>query len=74
MLFVDLVIPAPPLPVPLGDRGGLDDPLPPLPPPADYDTTPQSLEKGLVSVAATILLTAAAMSDQFLRVSSGGAI
>ncbi|XP_056879293.1 abl interactor 1-like isoform X4 [Takifugu flavidus] len=41
----DLVIPAPPLAVPLGDRGGFDDILPPLPPPVDYDTTPQSLEK-----------------------------
>ncbi|XP_056879290.1 abl interactor 2-like isoform X2 [Takifugu flavidus] len=40
-----LVIPAPPLAVPLGDRGGFDDILPPLPPPVDYDTTPQSLEK-----------------------------
>uniref|UniRef100_A0A674MTL8 SH3 domain-containing protein n=1 Tax=Takifugu rubripes TaxID=31033 RepID=A0A674MTL8_TAKRU len=45
VLPIDLVIPAPPLAVPLGDRGGFDDILPPLPPPVDYDTTPQSLEK-----------------------------
>lgn len=49
MFFLDLEIPAPPLPVLLDDEGCFDDTLPPLPPPADYDTPLQSLEKGIVS-------------------------
>ncbi|XP_039682102.1 ABI family, member 3a isoform X3 [Perca fluviatilis] len=44
---LDLELPAMPPPLLLDDLGGFDDLMPPLPPPADYDTDepPQYLEK-----------------------------
>lgn len=50
MFFLDLEIPASPLPVLLDDEGCVGDTFPPLPPPADYGTSLQSLEKGIVSI------------------------